>query len=327
VRLRLSSASLSNLHSNSESKSEMAYVPVHTASEAQCSGRPLAFAEEVSTTSGSNSASRATSPSVSDGLAPRKVRFSEDEEEHIVVKGTFLDLDDGSSLADRYKLIRKSKTDSDLCDKLDLEVYEPGRYSDEVQSRLEETIPCNQPPQEFNEQAWQPVQPQFVVFLPVQPVQAEILSQQVVPEHSQKRTTVMMKNIPNNYTRDMFLALLDEEGFEGLYDFVYLPCDFNRDANLGYAFVNMTSAHAVEALWNAFDGFCNWAIPTAKVCQVSWSGPHQGLTAHVERYRNSPVMHKSVRDDYKPVIFANGVRQPFPSPTKKIKAPGKSSSR
>lgn len=243
------------------------------------------------------------------------------------MKGTFLDLDNGSSLADRYKLIRKSKTDSHLHDKLDLEVYEPGKYSDEVQSRLEEAMPCNQVPQELNEQAWQPMQPHVVALLPTQAVQAVVLSQQVFPEHSKKRTTVMMKNIPNNYTRDMFLAMLDEEGFEGLYDFVYLPFDFNRDANLGYAFVNMTSAHAVEALWRAFDGFCNWAIPTAKVCQVSWSGPHQGLAAHVERYRNSPVMHKSVRDDYKPVIFANGVRQPFPSPTKKIKSPGKTTSR
>ena len=29
-----------------------------------------------------------------------------------------------------------------------------------------------------------------------------------------------------------------------------------------------------------------------KVCQVSWSGPHQGFDAHVARYRNSPVMHR-----------------------------------
>ena len=31
--------------------------------------------------------------------------------------------------------------------------------------------------------------------------------------------------------------------------------------------------------------------------------------AHVERYKNSPVMHKSVPDEYKPVIFADGVRR------------------
>eukprot|EP00930_Biecheleria_cincta_P050188 TRINITY_DN3536_c0_g1_i1.p1 TRINITY_DN3536_c0_g1~~TRINITY_DN3536_c0_g1_i1.p1 ORF type:complete len:319 (+),score=60.47 TRINITY_DN3536_c0_g1_i1:62-958(+) len=298
----------------------MAQGSVHSAVKPHCSSKMLAFVGEGSTTSGSNSASRSTSPSVSDSLAPRSVRFCEDEEEHIIVKGTFLDLDNGTSLTDRYKLIRKSKTDSHLHDKSDLKVYEPGKYSDEVQSRLGESMSCNQVPQELTEQCWH--QPQLVAVLPVQLVQAPVVAQQ-----QKKRTTVMMKNIPNNYTRDMFLAMLDAEGFEGLYDFVYLPCDFNRDANLGYAFVNMTSTHAVEALWEAFDGFSNWALPTAKVCQVSWSGPHQGLAAHIERYRNSPVMHKTVRDCYKPMIFANGTRQPFPAPTKKIKAPGQTSRR
>jgi len=57
------------------------------------------------------------------------------------------------------------------------------------------------------------------------------------------------------------------------------------------------------------------------VCEVSWSGPHQGFKAHVERYRNSPVMHRSVPDAYKPIIFQDGVRQDFPRPTRKIKAP------
>jgi len=251
-----------------------------------------------------------------------------EEDEHVIVKGTFLDVDNGSSLTDRYKLIRKSKTDSYLQDKLDPEVYEPGKYSDDVQSKLDEVIPSSQAQQELTQQAWQPVSAQFLaVLLPVQPLQPLPMVQQAALEHRERRTTVMMKNIPNNYTRNMFLEMLNEEGFEGLYDFVYLPCDFNRDANLGYAFVNLTRADAVEAFWKTFAGFSNWVLPTAKVCQVSWSGPHQGLIAHVERYRNSPVMHNSLRDEYKPVIFANGVRQPFPSPSKKIKAPGKTSNR
>eukprot|EP00438_Fugacium_kawagutii_P034564 Skav216757 [mRNA] locus=scaffold3303:12117:15736:- [translate_table: standard] len=83
----------------------------------------------------------------------------------------------------------------------------------------------------------------------------------------------MLRNLPNNYTRDMFLSLLDEEGLSGLYDFV--------------------NSAAVDKAWKTFNGFDRWALPTAKVCQVGWSGPHQGFEAHVERYRNSPVMHKS----------------------------------
>ena len=136
-----------------------------------------------------------------------------------------------------------------------------------------------------------------------------------------ERTTVMLRNLPNNYSREMFLHMLDQNGLKGLYDFAYLPCDFFHGANLGYAFVNMVDGSAVELIWTKFDGFNAWALPTEKVCKVAWSSPHQGLKAHVERYRNSPVMHKRVPDSFKPVIFQDGVRKDFPKPTMVVKAP------
>lgn len=53
-----------------------------------------------------------------------------------------------------------------------------------------------------------------------------------------KRTTLMIKNIPNKYTQKMLLATVDEH-FRGLYDFFYLPIDFKNKCNVGYAFINM----------------------------------------------------------------------------------------
>lgn len=135
------------------------------------------------------------------------------------------------------------------------------------------------------------------------------------------RTTVMLRNLPNNYTRAMVLAMLNDEGFAGRYNFLYLPIDFKSRACLGYAFVNLVDAKSTAAFWATFDGFSKWMLPSRKVCTVSWSGPHQGLEAHVERYRNSPVMHPSVPDEYKPVIFEDGLRVVFPAPTKAPRAP------
>ena len=208
----------------------------------------------------------------------------------LVVKSTFLD--DGQSLMQRYRKLRRAKTDFTFGS--DPEVYEPGKFSTATTQDEGETSQTS-------------------------PLTST--SQPTSLGAKKERTTVMLRNLPNNYTREMFLQLLDDQGFKGRYDFAYLPCDFYRDANLGYAFVNLVDSKAVDDLWKIFHGFSDWALPTSKVCEVRWSGPHQGFKAHVERYRNSPVMHKSVPDEYKPVMFQNGVRKPFPKPTKKVKAP------
>lgn len=135
------------------------------------------------------------------------------------------------------------------------------------------------------------------------------------------RTTVMMRNIPNAYTSESFAELFNTYGFLGLYDFVYLPIDFRTGVNLGYAFVNFVSHQDAQSFKDCFDGFQQWCCKSPKVCEVSWTDPHQGLREHVERYRNSPVMHEDVSDIYKPRVYAGGKRMPFPGPTKRIRPP------
>lgn len=134
-------------------------------------------------------------------------------------------------------------------------------------------------------------------------------------------TTVMLRNLPNNYTRAMLCELLDSEGFARQYDFMYLPIDFKSRASLGYAFVNLVSPSVAERFRDTFNGYSKWLLPSRKVCGVNWSGPHQGLAAHIERYRNSPVMHEAVPDPYKPIILSDGVRIPFPLPTRSLRQP------
>ncbi|CAL5212429.1 unnamed protein product [Lathyrus oleraceus] len=70
-------------------------------------------------------------------------------------------------------------------------------------------------------------------------------------------TTVMIKNIPSKYSRDMIVKFLEnhcmvenakdqENGEENTFsfDFVYLPIDFRTGLNKGYAFVNFTKPSA-----------------------------------------------------------------------------------
>merc|ERR1711862_925955 len=94
--------------------------------------------------------------------------------------------------------------------------------------------------------------------------------------------------------------------------------DFAKQANLGYAFVNMISRDWADRFWTQLTGFSGWVLKSDKVGQVSWSEPLQGLRMQIGRYRNCPVMHKDVPDDYKPILLYHGERIPFPEPTKKI---------
>jgi hypothetical protein len=143
----------------------------------------------------------------------------------------------------------------------------------------------------------------------------------VAAKDSIVRTTMMMRNIPNNYTREMLLNLLSKHGFSKSCDLVYLPIDFQTEVGLGYAFINMVSVEEVEKFRRRFHGFSDWGIASQKVCEVTWSNPLQGLQPHIDRYRNSPVMHETVPDSYRPVLFKDGKRIPFPVPTKRIRAP------
>lgn len=133
-------------------------------------------------------------------------------------------------------------------------------------------------------------------------------------------TTVFMQNLPEKYTRAMVQDLLAASGYEGSYNFAYVPINFDNDMNLGCAFVNFLTPDAAESFLQQFSEFSNWCVDTDKACEVSWC-ELQGLWALVDRYRNSPVMHKSVPEEFQPALFHGSRRAPFPPPTRRLRAP------
>jgi hypothetical protein len=153
----------------------------------------------------------------------------------------------------------------------------------------------------------------------VEVMQSEISDEHVVP--TPEKTTVMLRNVPYNCSRDSVVKMMDEAGLCGLYNFIYLPIDFRSKSGFGYAFINMVSNAAAEKLFTQFNGFSDWPMRSQKVAEVTWSEPSQGLHIHIERYRNSPVMHDAVPDEFKPAVYENGIRVAFPVPTKAIRAP------
>jgi len=128
------------------------------------------------------------------------------------------------------------------------------------------------------------------------------------------RTTVMVRNIPTYLSQKDFVRELIARGYRGLFSFVYMPMNLRSDGSFGYAFVDLTNATVAVQLMKQLqlleDGW-----------QAIWSST-QGMTANVERYRNSPLMHETVPAECKPALYdEHGVQVPFPAPTKYIAKP------
>jgi len=123
------------------------------------------------------------------------------------------------------------------------------------------------------------------------------------------------------FTQVQLLEELNVGGFAGLYDLVYLPVDFARGATFDYALVNLVTPEAATELIAKLEAYRDWLQPSDRACQAALSSSREGLASMVDRYRNSPVMHPNVPDEYKPAVFQDGKRVPFPAPTKWIRFP------
>lgn len=89
-------------------------------------------------------------------------------------------------------------------------------------------------------------------------------------EGEDKRTTLMIKNIPNKYTQKMLLTTIDEK-FRGTYDFFYLPIDFKNKCNVGYAFINMVRPEYIVPLVQKLDRKKWEKFNSEKVCNISYA--------------------------------------------------------
>ena len=118
----------------------------------------------------------------------------------------------------------------------------------------------------------------------------------------------MVRNIPNRYVRETLLQ--DISAFSGRFDFFYLPMDLSAHSNVGYAFINMTSPHAIPALVEDFHGKRWPKFNSEKVCAIAY-GRIQGKLSLIQHFQNSSLLHEDKR--CRPVLFSpSGEIEPFP---------------
>lgn len=68
-----------------------------------------------------------------------------------------------------------------------------------------------------------------------------------------KRTTLMIRHIPNKYNIQTILEDINQE-FEGKYDLFYLPLDYYNNCNLGFAFINFVDPFHILYFFDMFRG-------------------------------------------------------------------------
>ncbi|CAO3701542.1 unnamed protein product [Rhizopus stolonifer] len=130
----------------------------------------------------------------------------------------------------------------------------------------------------------------------------------------ERRTTFMIRNIPNKYTQSMLKNMIDTT-HQSTYDFLYLRMDFKNHCNVGYAFINFIDAKSAVTFaekrmgkkWNMFNSDKKLSLSFANI---------QGKETLVRKFKNSHVMLED--ESYRPKLFYSsgyrqGQEQPFPS--------------
>ena len=99
------------------------------------------------------------------------------------------------------------------------------------------------------------------------------------------RTTVMIRNIPIKYTDQILNEDLKE--FNGKYDCLYMPFDYEKNGNKGYAFINFVNPLHILYFYEKFNGKKWLHFESNKICELNCAH-FQGINEiqkHAKNYK------------------------------------------
>jgi len=131
------------------------------------------------------------------------------------------------------------------------------------------------------------------------------LSMEAVMQGLDRRTTLMIRNIPNKYSQTAVLQEINEQFF-GTFDFFYLPIDFKNKCNVGYAFINFIEYRDIVPFFCKYNGRRWNNFNSEKVCAITYARI-QGKAAMICRFQNSSLMEKD--GEYRPLLFQSSGSQ------------------
>jgi hypothetical protein len=114
----------------------------------------------------------------------------------------------------------------------------------------------------------------------------------------------MIRNIPIKYTEEMLLKELED--FIGLFNCLYLPFDFERDGNRGYAFINFCNPFCILDFYEKFEKKSWLYIDSKKICELNLAN-YQGIN-EIKRHA------KNYKGQRKPLFFNCDLNNGFEVP-------------
>ena len=129
-----------------------------------------------------------------------------------------------------------------------------------------------------------------------------------------KRTTLMIKNIPNKYTINTFLDEINTD-FKNKYDLFYLPIDYGNKCNLGFAFINFVDSFHIINFYDLYRGKKWKRFNSEKTCELLYA-KIQGKKDLISHFEKGKVLFFD-SEDKRPLIL------PTPNPLPNIVIPFK----
>lgn len=127
-----------------------------------------------------------------------------------------------------------------------------------------------------------------------------------------KRTTLMIKNIPNKYTITTFLEEINVE-FKNKYDLFYLPIDYGNKCNLGFAFINFVEPFHIIYFYDLYRGKKWKRFNSEKICELVYA-KIQGKKELIAHFEKGKVLSFE-SEEKRPLIL------PTPNPLPYVRLP------
>ena len=126
-------------------------------------------------------------------------------------------------------------------------------------------------------------------------------AQKVVSLFQDDMTTVMIRNIPNRYASEELLHEVIMAGFDGMFDFFYLPMDFKTRRNRGYGFINFRSSSVAKEFALSFHNRQLNLHMSKKVMEVAPAAT-QGFRANYSKFCEKGSA-RIKNDWFRPMLF------------------------